>query len=68
MTDPEGFGWIFVAPGLVLAGVGLIWVFAPSILWLGRLVGHIHIKRENLRFYSLLVMCLLLSIALTLIL
>jgi hypothetical protein len=34
--------------GLVLAGVGLVWILAPSIPWLGRLPGDIRIEKENL--------------------
>ncbi len=43
MNDNAGFGWILVVLGLVLVGVGLVWVLAPSIPWLGRLPGDIRI-------------------------
>lgn len=54
--------------GLVIAGVGLIWILAPSIPLLGRLPGDIRIERENFRFYFPLVKCLLLSLILSLVL
>ncbi len=67
MNDNAGFGWILVVLGLVLVGVGLVWVLAPSIPWLGRLPGDIRIERENFRFYFPLVTCLLLSLLLSLV-
>ena len=68
MTDHAGFGWVLLVLGLVIAGVGLVWMLAPSIPWLGRLPGDIRIERENVRFYFPLVTCLLLSLGLSLIL
>jgi hypothetical protein len=65
MSDHAGFGWILVVLGLVLAGMGLVWVLAPSIPWLGRLPGDIRIERENFRFYFPLLTCLLLSLMVT---
>jgi hypothetical protein len=68
MSDHVGFGWVLLVLGLVLAGVGLIWILAPSIPWLGRLPGDIRIERENFRFYFPLVTCLLVSLLLSLVL
>ena len=53
--------------GLFMAGVGLAWIPAPSIPWLGRLPGDIRIERENFRFYFPLARCLLLSLLLSLV-
>ena len=68
MTDHAGFGWMLLVLGLVIAGVGLVWILAPSIPWLGRLPGDIRIERENFRFYFPLVTCLLLTVVLSLVL
>ena len=68
MNEQAGFGWMLLILGMVLAGIGLVWILAPSIPWLGRLPGDIHIERGNVRFYFPLVTCLLLSLLLTLIL
>jgi hypothetical protein len=67
MTDHSGFGWMLLVLGLIIAGVGLVWILAPSIPWLGRLPGDIRIEGENFRFYFPLVTCLLLSVLLSLI-
>ncbi len=68
MSDHAGFGWMLLVLGLVIAGVGLVWILAPSTPWLGRLPGDIRIERENVRFYFPLVTCLLLSLFLSLVL
>jgi len=67
MSDHAGFGWVLLVLGLVIAGVGLVWILAPSLPWLGRLPGDIRIERENFRFYFPLVTCLLLSLVLSLV-
>jgi hypothetical protein len=61
------FGWILLVLGLIIAGIGLIWILVPSIPWLGRLPGDIHIERDSFRFYFPLVTCLLLSLLLSLV-
>jgi hypothetical protein len=68
MENSSGVGWLLVILGLVIAGVGLVWVLAPSVPWLGRLPGDIHIERERFRFDFPLMTCLLLSVALSLLL
>jgi hypothetical protein len=66
METPSSFGWGLLVFGLVIAGIGLVLLLAPSIPWLGRLPGDIRIERDNFRFYFPLATCLLLSLALTL--
>jgi len=67
MSDHASFGWTLLVLGLVIAGVGLVWILAPSIPWLGRLPGDIRIERESFRFYFPLVTCLLLSLIVSLV-
>jgi len=43
----SGFGWMLVIVGLVIAGLGLIWVLAPNLPRLGWLPGDIVIERKN---------------------
>jgi hypothetical protein len=67
MSGQASFGWVLLVLGLVIAGVGLVSIFAPSIPWLGRRPGDTRIERENFRMYFPLMTCLLLSVALTLV-
>jgi hypothetical protein len=67
MTNQASFGWALLVLGLVIAGIGLVWILAPSLPWLGRLPGDIRIERENFRFYFPLVTCLVVSLVLTLV-
>jgi Protein of unknown function (DUF2905) len=60
-------GWMLLFLGLVIACLGLVWILAPSIPWLGRLPGDIRVERPHFRFYLPIVTCLLLSLFLTLI-
>ena len=39
MTDHAGFGWVLLVLGLVIAGIGLVCILAPSISWPGRWPG-----------------------------
>lgn len=57
-------GWTLVIVGLLIAGIGVLWLFGPSIPWLGRLPGDIVIERENFRLYFPLATCILLSLLL----
>jgi hypothetical protein len=43
--ENSGFGWMLVIGGLVIAGIGLIWLLAPNLPRLGRLPGDIVIER-----------------------
>lgn len=55
-------GWLLVLVGIVIATIGLVWMFAPSIPWLGRLPGDVMIERGNNRFYFPVMTCLLVSL------
>jgi len=63
----SGFGWMLVIVGLVIAGIGLIWVLVPNLPRLGRLPGDIVIERENGRFYFPIVTCIVISVLLSLV-
>jgi hypothetical protein len=63
----SGFGWVLVIVGLVIAGIGLIWVLAPNLPRLRRLPGDIVIERENSRIYIPIVTCIVISVALSLV-
>ena len=58
-------GWMLIALGLLICGIGIVWLLAPSIPWLGRLPGDIRIEKEHFRFYFPLTTCILVSLLLT---
>jgi len=58
-------GWLLIIIGLLIARIGLVWLIAPSIPWLGKLPGDISVERENFRFYFPIVTCILISVVLT---
>ncbi len=62
MSNP---GWVLLIVGLIIAGIGLVWILVPSVPWLGRLPGDIVIENENSRFYFPVVTCILLSLLLS---
>ena len=57
--------WSLVVVGILIAGIGLVWLVAPSIPWIGKLPGDIVIDRENFQFYFPVTTCILLSLMLT---
>ena len=58
-------GWALVVVDALTVVIGLVWIAAPSIPWLGKLPGDIEIERENFRFYFPLATCVVLSLLLT---
>ena len=57
--------WSLVIIGVLIAAIGAVWLFAPSVPWLGKLPGDIVIERENVQFYFPVTTCILLSLVLT---
>lgn len=58
-------GWILIGLGLLICAIGIVWLLAPSIPWLGQLPGDIRIEKENVRFYFPLTTCILVSLLFT---
>jgi hypothetical protein len=65
--NPASLGWLFVFLGVLLVGVGLIWVGGFSVPWLplGRLPGDIVIEGEHSRFYFPITTSILVSLLLS---
>ena len=68
MFDLSGIGRILLVIGLVIAGIGLVLVFAGKIPWFGRLPGDFFWRGKNVSFYFPLTTSILVSLILTLIL
>ncbi len=60
-------GRFLIVIGVILVIVGVVFLVAPKLPWLGRLPGDISIKRGNFSFYFPLGTCILISVVLTLI-
>ncbi len=59
---------MLVVIGLLIAGVGVLFLFADKIPWLGRLPGDITIRRDNFTFHFPIVTCLVISVLISLLL
>lgn len=67
MNGLHDMGRLLLIIGLLIAVVGLVFLFAGKIPWLGRLPGDIVIKKKNFTFYFPLATSILISVILTLI-
>jgi Protein of unknown function (DUF2905) len=67
MFDFSGFGKILIIVGLVIAGLGLLFLLGGKIPWLGKLPGDFFYKGKNVTFYFPLATCIIISIILTII-
>jgi hypothetical protein len=64
---PE-FGKTLITTGILLVVLGLIFLAAGKIPWLGNLPGDITIQRGRFTFYFPLATCILISVVITLVL
>lgn len=64
----NGFGRMLILFGAVMILVGLGFLLAPKIPFLGRLPGDIYVKRDNFTFYFPLATSIIISVLLSLIL
>jgi hypothetical protein len=67
MGEHTNFGSLLFLLGLVLAGVGLVWMFAPSVRRQSRSPGGVGLEWETVRFSFPLVTCLFLGLLLSLV-
>jgi hypothetical protein len=68
MDGVDGIGRLLIIGGVLLAIIGVVLVVAPSIPFLGRLPGDIHIEGDNVRVFIPLGTMLVVSIILTILL
>jgi len=68
MDGFEPIGRLLIVVGLVIAGLGVVIMFGPSIPLIGRLPGDIRIERETTRVYIPLMSMLVISIVVSLLL
>ena len=58
-------GWLLLVVGVVIALIGLVWLAASQIPWLGRLPGDLVYEGKSTRVYFPIVTCVVLSVILT---
>ncbi|MFQ5465587.1 MAG: DUF2905 domain-containing protein [Thermodesulfobacteriota bacterium] len=46
-----GMGRFLIFTGVIIVIVGLVFVMAPKVPWLGRLPGDIYYRKDNFSFY-----------------
>ncbi len=63
-----GFGKTLILLGAVLMVLGVVFLVAPKIPFLGKLPGDIHLKGKNWSFSFPVVTCIVISVVLTLLL
>ncbi|MDQ5986576.1 MAG: hypothetical protein CSYNP_02306 [Syntrophus sp. SKADARSKE-3] len=68
MNDFFGFGKLLLIIGLIIAGIGLLMIFAGKIPWIGRLPGDIFYKGKNFTFYFPITTSIVISVIMTLVL
>ncbi len=66
--DLQQFGKILILGGILLAVIGVFFLFGDKIPFLGKLPGDIYIKEKNFTFYFPIVTSIILSLLLSLIL
>ncbi len=62
----NALGKALIILGTIIVLLGILFVFAGKIPWLGRLPGDIYIKRDNFTFYFPLATSIILSIIISL--
>ncbi len=68
MWGVEPIGKFLIFLGILFLVLGVLFVVAPKIPYIGKLPGDIYIKRDNFTFYFPLVSSIIISIILTLVL
>ncbi len=66
--DFNGIAKGLIIFGVVLVGLGVIFLIFPKIPYLGKLPGDIYVKKDNFSFFFPITTCIILSIVISLIL
>ncbi len=64
----ETLGKYLLFVGILIAGIGVVLLFAPKLPWLGKLPGDISIEKENFHVYIPLGTSIVLSVVASLVL
>jgi hypothetical protein len=64
---PE-FGKTLIILGIVIIGIGVLFIFGGRIPWLGQLPGDIYVQRGRFSFYFPITTCIVISAIISLVL
>lgn len=67
MLDGSQLGKLLIAIGMLIAGIGCVFLLAGKIPWLGRLPGDFFFRGKNVSVYFPLMTSLIVSVILSLI-
>ena len=62
MVDLTPFAKTIILAGMIITGIGLLFLFIDKVPWLGKLPGDIHIEKEDFSFYFPVTTCIIVSI------
>jgi hypothetical protein len=65
LNDSSGMGKAIIIIGLIVVGVGVLFLLSTKFPWIGRLPGDFYLKGKNFSFYFPLATSLLFSVILT---
>ena len=63
----KAIGITFLASGIIFVAIGLAFLFADKVPWIGNLPGDFHFKSKSMKFHIPLMSCLLISLVLTIV-
>ena len=64
----DGLGRILIYLGFLLVAVGIVFLLAGKIPWLGHMPGDIAIQRDRFTFYFPITTCIVISVIVSLVL
>lgn len=62
MIDFGPISKVLILAGIIITGMGIIFLLMGKIPWLGKLPGDIYIEREDFSFYFPITTCIIVSI------
>lgn len=68
MNEFPVIGKVLIFAGFIIAGIGIVLLFARHVPFFGKLPGDIYIQKENFSFYFPLTTCIIISAVISLIL
>lgn len=65
MTNLGLVAKLLVMTGIIVTAIGIIFLFADRLPWMGKLPGDIYIQRKNFSIYIPVTTCVIISILLS---